>query len=415
MASAYIAKKFYAVYPNLYFFVKEVFGIEIEFLKIFQMFGLFMAISFLIAYWAFSSELKRLEAEGKIHPFKRKFWLNKAPGTGDYAMNFIFYFVLGFKVVGAFFDFRALTSNPQEFILSTKGNLIGGLLAGAIGLYIVYRDAQKVKGKQPIEEERLVHPYEMMGNITGVAAVTGLLGAKLFHILENMDEFYADPMGSILSFSGLTFYGSLICGGLGVLWYTGKLGIYYRHMIDAGAAGMMLAYGVGRIGCHVAGDGDWGIVNTSPKPGWLSWLPDWAWAYNYPNNVNQVCNPYTEGHMAMVQCNFAETPYLIAPVYPTPLYEALMGILLFLLMWSVRKKIKYPGVLFCLYLVLAGIERFLIEKIRVNNIMDFMGMQATQAEIISVIMILLGIGLALFFIAKPPKKQGIEAAASTGT
>ena len=62
----------------------------------------------------------------------------------------------------------------------------------------------------------------------------------------------------------------------------------FLRLADATAPGLLLAYGIGRIGCHVSGDGDWGIPNTLPKPGWLSWAPDWIWAYAYPNNVNRV-------------------------------------------------------------------------------------------------------------------------------
>ena len=98
-----------------------------------------------------------------------------------------------------------------------------------------------------------------------LAAVSGLIGAKIFHNLENMDAFLADPMGQLLSFSGLTFYGGLICGTAVVIWYAKKHNMHYKHIADAAAPGLMLAYGVGRMGCHFSGDGDWGINNLSPK------------------------------------------------------------------------------------------------------------------------------------------------------
>jgi prolipoprotein diacylglyceryltransferase len=148
-----------------------------------------------------------------------------------------------------------------------------------------------------------------------------------------------------------------------------------------------LSYGTGRIGCQVAGDGDWGIVNTSPKP--FGWLPDWMWAYNYPNNVNEAGVPIPG--CAGKYCN-----ELNPPVYPTPLYEIVVCLLLFALLWSIRKKLKTPGRLFALYLMLNGIERFFIEKIRVNTRLNIFGFQPTQAEVISTLLFLTGLIMWIF-------------------
>jgi prolipoprotein diacylglyceryltransferase len=189
----------------------------------------------------------------------------------------------------------------------------------------------------------------------------------------------------------------------------------------------MMAYAVGRIGCQIAGDGDWGIYNSAfkvdaanevvvaaprdfsdsvqahslfflksfesnesvnqaffPKPGALSFLPNWFFAYNYPNNVNEAGIPLNgcEGRY----CNG-----LPIPVFPTPMYETIGCTILFLLLWLLRKRIRVAGSLFCLYLFLNGMERFFIEQIRVNNKMNFLGMQPTQAEVIAVGLMLTGI------------------------
>ena len=147
---------------------------------------------------------------------------------------------------------------------------------------------------------------------------------------------------------------------------------------------MMLAYGIGRMGCHTSGDGDWGIENLAPKPDWLSWLPDWAWAYDYPNNVRGITLPH--------------------PVWPTPLYEVVMALVLFGILWAIRKKNFAPGVLFSIYLVFAGIERFFIEKIRINERYNISSFEFTQAEMISTIIMILGVaGIILF--TRSTKKQ----------
>ena len=154
-------------------------------------------------------------------------------------------------------------------------------------------------------------------------------------------------------------------------------------MVDATAPSLMLAYGVGRIGCHLAGDGDWGIENVNPKPGFM---PDWLWSYNYPHNVN-------DAGTAIDGCVGKYCNQLPIPVFPTPFYETIVCLILFLGLWLLRKRLKVPGTLFAVYLAVNGLERFFIEKIRVNNRMSFIGFHPTQAEIISALLFISGVGL----------------------
>ncbi len=246
--------------------------------------------------------------------------------------------------------------------------------------------------------EEILHPFEIVGNTTIVAAIFGFLGSKIFDFLENPAEFVEllrNPMGSL--FSGLTFYGGLIIAAFAVIYYTRKHGIPPIHMVDATAPSLMLAYGVGRIGCQVAGDGDWGINNLASKPSWMTFLPDWFWSYRYPHNVIGEGIPIPE-------CDGKHCFQLADPVYPTPLYEAITCILLFFLLWSLRKKIHAPGVMFCLYLVLNGIERFGIEQIRINSQYHIFGIGITQAQIISPILFLLGV-IGIFYFNNKYKSK----------
>ena len=230
----------------------------------------------------------------------------------------------------------------------------------------------------------------MVMNITFTAAISGIIGAKLFHNLENWDELMANPVDALLSFSGLTMYGGLIFGTVAVIYMTRKYGIHPLHIADAAAPGIMLAYGTGRLGCQLSGDGDWGVVNLAPKPDWMSFLPDWFWSYSYPHNVISSGVP-------MEGCFGKHCMILPQPVFPTPLYEAIICIALFFVLWSARKRLIFPGAVFSLYLLLNGIERFAIEQIRVNNKFMFLGMNLTQAEIIASCLIILGLsGLIVF-------------------
>jgi prolipoprotein diacylglyceryltransferase len=256
--------------------------------------------------------------------------------------------------------------------------------------FLRYREVEKEKLPEVKTVEQVMHPYQLVGNLTLVAAISGIIGAKIFHNLENLDELSRDPIGALLSFSGLTMYGGLILGTFSVMWYGRKHGIKPLVLADATAPGLMLAYGTGRLGCQISGDGDWGIINANVKPDWLSWLPDWAWAYNYPNNVINAGIP-------IPGCEGAHCMMLPDAVYPTPLYEAFVCIVLFFVLWSVRKYFDTPGKLFSLYLLLNGFERFLIELVRVNNKIHFLGITATQAEIIAVVLMALGATGLLFF------------------
>jgi len=243
---------------------------------------------------------------------------------------------------------------------------------------------------EPVTKPVTVHPHELMGNILLWAALGGFAGAKLFNALENWDEFMKDPVGMLIGFSGLTFYGGLICGGAAVLYYTNKHGIKPLTMLDIGGPGMMLSYAIGRIGCQMSGDGDWGIANTASKPHWLGWLPNWMWSFNFPHNVNNE-GIRIPGCGGLKYCNQLEVP-----VYPTSFYESVMCILLFFILWQLRHKTKVPGVLFGIYMILAGIERFLIELIRVNTKYKVAGIPFTQAELISIFMVIGGAALIYF-------------------
>lgn len=230
----------------------------------------------------------------------------------------------------------------------------------------------------------LAPPSHIVWTVTMIALASGFAGAKVFHILENLDQFFESPFSMLFSSGGFTFYGGLIVATAVIIWYLRKKDLSPAVFADSLAPGLILAYGIGRIGCHLAGDGDWGIAsNIAARP---DWMPIWLWAETYDRNILGI-------------------DLSAAPVYPTPIYEFVASVIIFAILWSVRKHPFLSGWLFSLYLVFNGIERFLIEKIRVNNVFELFGLEVTQAEVISAILVLLG----LFGLFKTTKRFSNEA------
>jgi phosphatidylglycerol:prolipoprotein diacylglycerol transferase len=388
------------MYPTLSYIIYDITG---KYYPLpFFTFGIMMAIAFAAAYIVFYKEFERKEKEGILSSERVRKIYGRLPTLGDQIVSAIIGGIIGFKILGLILDYSINAENPQEYILSTKGSIIGLIIGAGISIYASYTETKKIKAAfpVPVEKEVDVYPHELMGNILMIAAISGLIGAKVFDAMERWDDFMAHPIDQLLSFSGLTFYGGLICGALGVIWYTRRHKIPILPLLDIGAPAMMLAYGVGRIGCQLAGDGDWGIVNTNPKPGWMSFLPDWMWSFNYPRNVAH------EGTVILQNVPGAFKNALEQPVYPTPFYEVIMGILLFIFLWRIRKSIKIPGMLWCIYLVVNGIERFFIEKIRVNSQYHIGHFAFTQAEMISSMLFFVGLGWGAYLLIN--KKKPLE-------
>jgi phosphatidylglycerol---prolipoprotein diacylglyceryl transferase len=374
------------MYPNLYFLFKDLFGIEITGLKLINSFGFFVAIAFLVSAWVLGLELKRLSKLGLLGYKEEKVLVGKPASIGELLANFVLGFIMGYKLIGAFLQRDELV-DTQSYIMSGEGSTIAGLGLGLLFAFLKWQEKNKEKLPKPELRTRRIWPQDRVGDMVIYAAVFGFLGAKIFHNLENLDEFMADPWGALISFSGLTFYGGLILATVAIWFYSKNNNMKPIIVADAFAPTMMLAYGLGRIGCQVAGDGDWGIVNNNPKP--FSWLPDWAWSYTYPHNV------INEG-VPIPGCTGPYCMQLPEGVYPTPLYEIIASLLLFAFLWSIRKKIKIPGILTGIYLIVNGMERFSIELIRVNTKYHFWGINPTQAELISLFLVISGIALIIY-------------------
>jgi phosphatidylglycerol---prolipoprotein diacylglyceryl transferase len=183
-------------------------------------------------------------------------------------------------------------------------------------------------------------------------AVGGLIGARLQFLIENWSSVRHDVFGHIFSGSGLVWYGGVIGGAIGVVLWARYRRMLSLALLDLCAVPLCVGYAIGRIGCQVSGDGDYGKAWGGP------------WAMAYPHGTKPIDTT----------------------VQPTPIYETLaMGLIAYLL-WRLRDRFQ-PGILFALYLVLAGTERVLVELIRRN---EHVLLGLTVAQLTSIVMIAIG-------------------------
>lgn len=215
-----------------------------------------------------------------------------------------------------------------------------------------------------------------LGNtVTLIAVVAGIAGSKLLFLIEHWPQFMADPIGMAFSPTGLTFYGGFLLATLMIFLYTKKKQIPFLSVADAVSPGLILGYGIARLGCHFAGDGDYGFPTNLP------------WGTNYSNGTYPPSIAFRG--FPEITANY---PGEVVPdnvlCHPTPVYELILCSLIFALLWRYRKAIQGNGKMFMLYLMLAGLERFSIEFLRLNPRVAF---GLSEAQLISIGLIAAGL------------------------
>jgi phosphatidylglycerol:prolipoprotein diacylglycerol transferase len=228
-------------------------------------------------------------------------------------------------------------------------------------------------------------------NITFLALIGGVVGAKLLYIIEEWSYITSLPSGKLFStdglFSpqGLTFYGGFILAVLLIYIYTRAKKIPFLRVADAGAPSLAIGYGIARIGCHLSGDGDYGM----PISEFASWVP---WGTNYSKGV-------LPPSVAFRGTEFAKQFGGLVPdntlCHPTPVYEFILGAIIFAVLWKYRKIFKEDGKLFFMYLVFTGLSRFIIEFMRLNPRILF---GLSEAQLIAIVLIIIG---AVFYFKNP--------------
>ncbi len=380
-------------YPTISHFLESLTGIFVP-LPI-QTFGFFIVLAFALGGYFIYKSFLQLEFNNVLKPITIDKKRQVRGLVIDYIFNGIMSFVLGYKILYVIQNYSLFTQSPQKILISSEGNFLLGLIFFIItSIYTYYVNYHNKKFTN-----LHVKPSQLTWNFILVAAISGIIGAKLFAVFENIDYLLQDPISALLSFSGLTFYGGFIFGTIFVILYAKTNNIKVSDLSDVFAPSLILAYGVGRLGCHFSGDGDWGIISDlNNKP---FFLPDWLWGYKFPRNVIEFQGdgsglpPFGE----LIEGCVGKYCYQLShTVYPTSLYEAIFCIIAFIFLWNIRKYIKKSGTIFCIYLIINGVERFLIEIIRITEKYTILSsksifsypIELTQAQIIAIIIIIIG-------------------------
>lgn len=215
-----------------------------------------------------------------------------------------------------------------------------------------------------LELERKGHDPEHAWSILFWAAVGGIVGSRLFVVFSDWRGFLDQPIAFLLTGSGFIWYGGLLGGTIAVTVYIRRLGLPWFQTVDMVAPALAIAHAIGRVGCQVAGDGDWGTPSDLP------------WAMSYPRAVI--------GWAAWAQ-EAGLSPDV--RVHPAPVYETIAYSAIFLILWSVRRRPLPAGTLFWLYLVLSSVARFGVEIVRIEPVV---AVGLTQAQWIAIGLLALG-------------------------
>jgi phosphatidylglycerol:prolipoprotein diacylglycerol transferase len=245
-----------------------------------------------------------------------------------------------------------ITSHPMTLGIYSYGLML------ALGFIVAGLILKKELKRKQFDEN-------LSNNIVLAAIICGLIGAKVYAVIENWDGFLEHPFSSIFSGSGLVWYGGFFCGVLGVLYVIKKSSAPMLATIDLIGPLLALGYAFGRIGCLLSGDGDYGPPSDLP------------WAMAFPNGTVPPTHFGFDLHQKL---------------HPTPLYESLMSLTIFFMLWSIRKREYKPGSIFVFYMILAGVERFIAEFWRLTSIV---ALGLTMAQLISIAIIAGGIYMLL--------------------
>lgn len=310
-------------------------------------YGLMLATGFIIASALLSAEMKRKAINTDVtEPFV-------------FAMKRLYVFLVASLVLTYMFQYSF--SSLFEFAFkSTLQVAVTGVIVAA-GVFLFRKHAKE--------------SFDLANAVTLLALTFGVVGSKVLYVLEHLREFSLRPFESAFSPGGLTFYGGFLLATLAIYLTARRARIPFLAIADAASPGLIIGYGIARIGCHLAGDGDYGFPTSLP------------WGTDYSKGTFPPSEAFREFPEITSQFPGGVVPDT-TPCHPTPVYELLLCALIFAFLWRMRTTTKINGKLFMMYLTLAGLERFTIEFMRLN---PRLALGLSEAQLIAILLV--GAGL----------------------
>jgi phosphatidylglycerol:prolipoprotein diacylglycerol transferase len=224
------------------------------------------------------------------------------------------------------------------------------------------------------EFKRRGYKGEWASTLVVWSAISGVVGSRIYDIIDNWPHYAANPLDMIFSSAGFVWYGGLMGGAIASYFVARYYRIPWLVLTDMAVPGLAVGHAIGRIGCLLSGDGDWGTVSDLP------------WAMAYPNAIvgwNGQTVLKLDSHNHLVSAFYPGVR-----VHPAPVYETILYTGVFLVLWSLRKKPHVDGQIVYLYLILAGACRFLVEFVRVNPRVLW---GLSEAQLIALVMVAIGV------------------------
>ena len=264
---------------------------------------------------------------------------------------------------------------PTLFTVPSWVPFLGGEPITSFGAMMFFSFLAGGFALRPLLKSRDIDP-EKAWDIVFMAVIGGVIGAKLYYVLLNWQQTAADPLRMIFSRGGMVWYGGFFGATALIVWDIRKAKLPLAKMADVIAVALPLGYGVGRIGCFLVGD-DWGRPTDLP------------WGIAFPLGTPPTTVASIQAFGITVDPALIQKYGMVIPVHPTQLYEIGLSALIFFLLWRLKDHRHRYGWLFMLWLVLAGLERFLVEIFRAKDD-RFLG-PLTVAQVISIGLVVVGV------------------------